>query len=219
MPTGGGIGNVNRWLLEVLRRHVVVLSCAKMAACILRARRPPSVVVAHGRITSPLFHERLATMDILVSACLLGYSCRYDGGSKPCEAVCGLVDAGHVLIPLCPEVEGGLPVPHAPCELRKTPDGVRAISIDGVDCTAQYEAGARIAVEKAQSSGARVAILKSKSPSCGCGTVFDGTFSGTLCEGWGIAAAALRDVGVRVIDENHVANLEAWNVPRDVDVQ
>ena len=77
----------------------------------------------------------------------------------------------------------------------------------------------RIAVEKAQSSGARVAILKSKSPSCGCGTVFDGTFSGTLCEGWGIAAAALRDVGVRVIDENHVANLEAWNVPRDVDVQ
>ena len=111
------------------------------------------------------------------------------------------------LIPLCPEVEGGLTVPHAPCELRKTPDGVRAISIDGIDCTAQYEAGARIAVEKAQSSGARVAILKSKSPSCGCGTVFDGTFSGTLREGWGIAAAALRDVGVRVIDENHVTNL------------
>lgn len=110
-------------------------------------------------------------------------------------------------------------MPHAPCELHKTPDGVRAISIDGVDCTAQYEAGARIAVEKAQSSGARVAILKSKSPSCGCGTVFDGTFSGTLREGWGIAAAALRDVGVRVIDENHVANLEAWNVTRDVDVQ
>ena len=146
-------------------------------------------------------------MDILVSACLLGYSCRYDGGSKPCEAVCGLADSGHVLIPLCPEVEGGLPVPHAPCELRKTSGGVRAISIDGVDCTAQYEAGARIAVEKAQSSGARVAILKSTSPSCGCGTVFDGTFSGTLCEGWGIAAAALRDVGVRVVDENHVTSL------------
>ena len=73
---------------------------------------------------------------------------------------------------------------------------------------AQYEAGARIAVEKVQSSGARVAILKSKSPSCGCGMVFDGTFSGTLREGWGIAADALRDVGVRVIDENHVANLE-----------
>lgn len=158
-------------------------------------------------------------MDILVSACLLGHSCRYDGGSKRCGAVCSLADTGHTLIPLCPEVEGGLPVPHAPCELRKTPDGVRAISVDGVDCTAQYEAGARIAVEKAQSSGARVAILKSKSPSCGCGTVFDGTFSGTLREGWGIAAAALRDVGVRVIDENHVANLEAWNVPRDVDVQ
>ena len=147
-------------------------------------------------------------MDILVSACLLGHSCRYDGGSKPFEAVCDLVDAGHTLIPLCPEVEGGLPVPHAPCELRKTPDGVRAISIDGVDCTAQYEAGARIAVEKAQLSGARVAILKSKSP-----------FSGMLREGWGIAAAALRDVGVRVMDENHVANFEEWNVPRDVDVQ
>ena len=147
------------------------------------------------------------SVDILVSACLLGYSCRYDGGSKPCEAVRSLADSGHVLIPLCPEVEGGLPVPHAPCELRKTPDGVRAISIDGVDCTAQYEAGARIAVEKAQSSGARVAILKSKSPSCGCGTVFDGTFSGTLCEGWGIAAAALRDVGVHVVDENHVTSL------------
>lgn len=158
-------------------------------------------------------------MDILVSACLLGHLCRYDGGSKRCESVCSLADVGRTLIPLCPEVEGGLTVPHAPCELRKTPDGVRAISIDGIDCTAQYEAGARIAVEKAQSSGARVAILKSKSPSCGCGMVFDGTFSGTLREGWGIAAAALRDVGVRVIDENHVANLEAWNVPRDVDVQ
>lgn len=103
-------------------------------------------------------------MDILVSACLLGYSCRYDGGSKRCEAVCSLADVGHTLIPLCPEVEGGLTVPHAPCELRKTPDGVRAISIDGIDCTAQYEAGARIAVEKAQSSGVRVAILKSKVP-------------------------------------------------------
>lgn len=76
----------------------------------------------------------------------------------------------------------------------------------GLIARRQYEAGARIAVEKAQSSGARVAILKSKSPSCGCGTVFDGTFSGTLREGWGIAAAALRDVGVRVIDENHVTN-------------
>ena len=116
------------------------------------------------------------SVDILVSACLLGHSCRYDGGSKRCEAVCSLADVGHTLIPLCPEVEGGLTVPHAPCELRKTPDGVRAISIDGIDCTAQYE-------------------------------VFDGTFSGTLREGWGIAAAALRDVGVRVIDENHVANL------------
>ena len=121
------------------------------------------------------------SVDILVSACLLGHLCRYDGGSKRCEAVCSLADVGHTLIPLCPEVEGGLSVPHAPCEL--------------------------IAVEKAQSSGARVAILKSKSPSCGCGTVFDGTFSGTLREGWGIAAAALRDVGVRVVDENHVTNL------------
>ena len=106
-------------------------------------------------------------MDILVSACLLGHSCRYYGGTKRCVAVCSLADVGHTLIPLCPEVEGGLTVPHAPCELRKTPDGVRAISIDGIDCTAQYEAGARIAVEKAQSSGARVAILKSKRPSCG----------------------------------------------------
>ena len=178
-----------------------------MAAYVLRAWNPLCIVVAHGRILFPLFSKGWRSVDILVSACLLGYSCRYDGGSKPCEAVCGLADSGHVLIPLCPEVEGGLPVPHAPCELRKTSDGVRAISIDGVDCTAQYEAGARIAVEKAQSSGARVAILKSQSPSCGCGTVFDGTFSGTLCEGWGIAAAALRDVGVRVVDENHVTSL------------
>ena len=65
------------------------------------------------------------SVDILVSACLLGHSCRYDGGSKRCEAVCSLADVGHTLIPLCPEVEGGLTVPHAPCELRKTPDGVR----------------------------------------------------------------------------------------------
>ncbi len=147
-------------------------------------------------------------MKILVSACLLGHSCRYDGGSKPCGEVCDLADAGHELVPLCPEVEGGLQVPHPPCELFETAEGVRAISVHGVDCTALYQAGARLAVEKAQTSGARVAILKSKSPSCGSGEIFDGTFSGTLREGWGIAAAALRDVGVRVSDENHVANLE-----------
>jgi len=103
-------------------------------------------------------------VDILVSACLLGHSCRYDGGSKRCEAVCSLADVGHTLIPLCPEVEGGLTVPHAPCELRKTPDGVRAISIDGIDCTAQYEAGARIAVEKAHRAELASRFLNQKVP-------------------------------------------------------
>ena len=99
-----------------------------------------------------------------MSACLLGHSCRYDGGSKRCEAVCSLADVGHTLIPLCPEVEGGLTVPHAPCELRKTPDGVRAISIDGIDCTAQYEAGARIAVERPNRAELASRFLNRKVP-------------------------------------------------------
>ncbi len=146
-------------------------------------------------------------MHILVSACLLGESCRYDGGSKPCATVRALADAGHALHPVCPEVDGGLPTPREPCEIVVDDEGsARVLSAGGRDCTRAYEAGARHAVEVAREQGCELAILKSKSPSCGSGCIYDGSFSGTLRPGWGVAAAALRDVGVRVLDEKHVAN-------------
>lgn len=146
-------------------------------------------------------------MHILVSACLLGEPCRYDGGSKPCAAVRSLSDGGHVLHPVCPEVDGGLPTPRVPCEVVESSTDARVVSARGVDCTDAYRSGARHAVEAAQREGCSVAVLKAKSPACGSGRIYDGTFSGVLRDGWGIAAAALRDVGVRVVDEEHVANL------------
>ncbi len=152
-------------------------------------------------------------MRIAVSACLLGEACRYDGRSKPCVRVQELVALGHELVPICPEVAGGLPTPRTPCEIVQTPwmESRKARMADehswtildasGADRTAAYARGAQAELARAKEAGCKLAILKAKSPSCGSGEVYDGTFSGTLVPGWGIAAAAFRDVGITVIDE------------------
>ena len=139
---------------------------------------------------------------ILVSACLLGLCCRYDGAGKECPAVAALAESGAVLIPACPEQLGGLPTPRTPAEIQK--DG-RVVTADGRDVTGEYLRGAREAVRLAGTLGCEEAILKARSPSCGCGAVYDGTFSGTLTAGWGCAARALRDVGLRVMTEEDMA--------------
>ena len=144
-------------------------------------------------------------MNILVSACLLGCACRYDGGSKPCAAVRALA-AKHTLIPVCPEIYGGLPTPRTPCEIV----GGRVLSRDGADRTDAYRRGASEALRLAGALGCRAALLKARSPACGSGEVYDGSFSGTLTAGDGVAAAALSAAGIAVFGEDRLPDLENW---------
>lgn len=140
---------------------------------------------------------------ILVSACLLGEPCRYDGKSKPCEAVIRLKEK-YELIPVCPEQLGGLSTPRAPSE--RNADG-EFINTDGENVTANYEKGANIALQIAKENGCTLAILKEKSPSCGVHNVYDGTFSGTLVNKMGITAFRLTANGIRVLSEDDCKEL------------
>ncbi len=139
---------------------------------------------------------------ILVSACLLGEPCRYDGKSKPCPAVCAL-QTSHTLIPVCPEVLGGLPTPRTPSEIV----GERVMMKDGHDVSENYRRGAQRTLEIARAQGCVTAILKERSPSCGCGKVYDGSFTGTLRDGNGITAALLLSHGIRVLGESETDQL------------
>ena len=143
-------------------------------------------------------------MRVLVSACLLGVSCRYDGQSKAYPLVDQLCRR-HEVVPVCPEIFGGLPTPRVPAERR----GERVVTKTGVDVTAQYRRGAEEAVRLARMLGCTVAVLKERSPSCGSGQVYDGTFTGTLTEGFGVAAQRLADAGIRVIGESQLAEFLA----------
>ena len=140
---------------------------------------------------------------IIVSACLLGEPCRYDGASRASDAVKEyLIDAA--VVPICPEQMGGLATPRNPCEIQS--DGsIRDAS--GADWTKEYEQGADIAVMLAKSLGCKEALLKAYSPSCGVHAVYDGTFSATLIPGEGVTAKALREAGVVLLDENDVEKL------------
>ena len=140
-------------------------------------------------------------MNILVSHCFLGEPCRYDGTSRLDRMIIELHQAGHNLVPVCPEVLGGLDTPRSPAELQ--PDG-RVLTQDGQDVTAAYRAGAERALAIAKENGCTVAILKARSPSCGSGEVYDGTFTHTLKPGWGVAARLLNEAGIEVMDEEHL---------------
>ena len=141
-------------------------------------------------------------MKILVSACLLGVRCRYDGKSKPHPAVERLMEQ-HTLIPVCGEILGGLPTPRVSAERQ----GERVVTADGRDVTAAYRRGAEEVLRLAKLYGCKAAILKERSPSCGSGRIYDGTFTGTLTDGWGVTAELLRDHGICVIGESEA---ETW---------
>lgn len=141
-------------------------------------------------------------MTILVSACLLGHACRYDGQSKPHAGVAELLKK-HTLVPICPEVQGGLPTPRPPAEIQ----GDRVINSEGRDVTDFYQRGAQAALELARILGADTAVLKQRSPSCGSGTIHNGKFDGGLIDGWGVAARLLRDNGITVYGEDDIDKL------------
>ncbi len=136
-------------------------------------------------------------MNILISACLLGLPCRYDGASKPWAGAAALTAAGHHLVPVCPEQLGGLPTPRPPAERV----GARVLTRAGADVTGAYRRGAEGAVALAEGLGCPCAVLKARSPSCGSGTIYDGTFTGARVSGDGLAAAALRERGVALFTE------------------
>lgn len=138
-------------------------------------------------------------MKILVSACLLGVACRYDGASKAYPLIDELCRR-HQVVPVCPEIMGGLPTPRTPAERQ----GEQVVTKTGVDVTAQYRRGAEEALRLAQRLGCAVAVLKERSPSCGSGKIYDGTFTGALADGFGVAAERLQNAGIRVIGESQL---------------
>ena len=139
---------------------------------------------------------------VLISMCLMGVNCRYDGGSNPVPGVAAL-EEHCTLIPVCPEQLGGLPTPRPPSERR----GSRVVTREGGDVTAQFERGAEQALRLAERFGARYALLKARSPSCGAGEIYDGTFTGARIPGDGVTAALLRAVGIHVFDEHHIDDM------------
>jgi len=132
----------------------------------------------------------------------MGENCKYSGGNNYCSAIEAL-QAYYELIPVCPERDGGLPIPRPPAERQ----GCHVVNREGMDVTAQYMRGAEIALDTAQLRGCTKALLKERSPSCGCGMIYDGTFTGTLVSGDGITAAKLKDAGITVYGENAISDL------------
>ncbi|WP_288200881.1 DUF523 domain-containing protein [uncultured Megasphaera sp.] len=143
---------------------------------------------------------------ILISACLLGQACRYDGQSKTYAAIENLWHMPDVtLIPFCPEQGGGLPTPRPASKQQ----GDRVVTETGADVTEEYERGADQALRLARLYSCTWAVLKEKSPSCGSGEIYDGTFSRTLTAGDGVTAARLKAAGIRVVGEKHLQPLLA----------
>jgi len=137
----------------------------------------------------------------LVSACLLGVNCRYDGGSNgPRPELMALMQK-HTLIPVCPEILGGLPTPRQPAERR----GEMVATRDYRNVTENYERGADEVLQLARLYRCEYAILKEKSPACGHGMIYDGTFTKTLIKGHGVAAALLEAYGITVLGESEIA--------------
>ena len=143
-------------------------------------------------------------MKLLISACLLGEPCRYDGKSKPLPAeTLRRLRETYTLIPVCPEQAGGLPTPRVPSERR----GDSVVSEAGTDVTAEYRAGAAFALELARRECVDAALLKARSPSCGKGEIYDGTFTRTLIPGNGVTAQLLTENGIPLYTEEELENL------------
>lgn len=138
----------------------------------------------------------------LVSSCFAGVNCRYDEKNNENKIILKLVKEGKA-IPVCPEQLGGLPTPRVPCEIIIDENGNKKIvNKDGKDLTKEFIEGAEKTLAIAKAKGIKKAILKSKSPSCGCGLVYDGTFSGTLVKGNGLTTELLIKNGFEVYTEN-----------------
>ena len=136
-------------------------------------------------------------MKIMISACLAGENCKYNGGNNRNEKVLKLMSvSGNEVIPVCPEVMGGLPTPRVPSEIR----GGIVVTRDGRIVDAEFRAGAKKCLETALQEKPDLIILQSRSPSCGVKQRYDGSFSGKLVDGAGVAAQLLMEHGFEVVD-------------------
>ncbi len=136
---------------------------------------------------------------ILISACLLGARCRYDGAGKTNAQALALAQQVSC-VPVCPEQLGGLPTPRPPAERQ----GAAVRTREGADVTAAYARGAEETLRLARLFGCRIAVLKERSPSCGKGCCYDGSFTGTLTDRSGVTAELLEQNGIRVIGESEL---------------
>lgn len=139
---------------------------------------------------------------ILVSACLLGVACRYDGKDNAINNIQQLQDKYH-LVPICPEVAGGLPTPRVPAERL----GSRVINKVGQDVTSYFQKGAEQALQLAQEHQCICALLKARSPSCGVGSIYDGTFTKQLVAGHGVTADLLQQHNILLYTEEDIHDL------------
>ena len=142
-------------------------------------------------------------MKILISSCLLGLNCRYDGQSKFYPEIENVINRFE-LVPFCPECYGGLPTPRDAAEIQLNDEGIKVVTTRGNDVTKEYENGANSALFLCKKFGITVALLKAKSPSCGKGKIYDGTFSANLTDGNGITADLLLKSGIKVYNENEI---------------
>ena len=141
---------------------------------------------------------------LLISACMIGANCKYSGGrNRLPEDVLRSLRERYSLLPVCPETAGGLGVPRTASERR----GERVFSRTGTDVTAAYRAGAQVACRLCERFQCQTALFKERSPSCGCGSIYDGSFTGTLVAGNGVAAEALLARGVAVVSESEIEKL------------
>lgn len=147
-------------------------------------------------------YRRMDNRRVLVSSCLLGVYCRYNGEQVSCADIARLSDAAEI-VPVCPEIYGGLPTPRLPSERR---DG-GVFMKDGTDVTAAYRRGAREALRIADALGISYAVLKERSPSCGSGVIYDGTFTGTRVSGDGVTAELFQKNNIAVYGESRIGEL------------
>lgn len=142
-------------------------------------------------------------MKILVSACLLGENCKYSGGSNKNDKIIALGEK-HKLIPICPECFAQLPIPRPPAEII----GGKVFNKLGEDITDKFKDGAEKALYVAEETGCQIAVLKERSPSCGFGEIYDGSFTGKTIRGNGITAQLLYDNGITIFGESSVDKIE-----------
>ncbi len=148
--------------------------------------------------------------NVLISACLLGVNCRYDGGNGFHDGLMGIMEK-YNLIPVCPEQLGGLETPREPAEQISSDAGIysgpgRVVTCSGKDVTDSFIKGAEETLKLAVLYGCQRAILKERSPSCGYGIVYDGTFSGTKIPGKGVTARLLSEKGILVYGESRIGD-------------